>query len=87
MRDLLREKIETFIPARALAVIEDMLDQQVFRQIMKRVRKQTSVKGRGLWGPLRAAITLETEGPDLAEIVAIFGKDKILNRIDQALKT
>jgi hypothetical protein len=34
---------------------------------------------------MRAAITLETEGPDLGLVVDVFGKDKILARIDRAL--
>jgi glutamyl/glutaminyl-tRNA synthetase len=43
------------------------------------------VKGKLLWEPLRAALTLATEGPDLKLVVDVLGKDKILARLDQAI--
>jgi nondiscriminating glutamyl-tRNA synthetase len=61
------------------------IDPQVFADVMKTVQKETGVKGKLLWAPMRAAITLQTEGPDLALVVDVFGKDKILARIDRAL--
>jgi nondiscriminating glutamyl-tRNA synthetase len=61
------------------------IDPKVFAEVMKSVQKETGVKGKLLWAPMRAAITLETEGPDLGLVVDVFGKDKILARIDRAL--
>ncbi|HEX7928726.1 MAG TPA: glutamate--tRNA ligase family protein, partial [bacterium] len=61
------------------------LTAESFTELVKAVQKDTQVKGKLLWGPLRAALTLATEGPDLKLVVDVLGKDKILARLDQAL--
>ena len=69
-----------------LAEKEPVLDKDVFMALMKHVQKETSIKGKNLWAPMRAAITLEPEGPDLFLVVEVFGKEKTLERINRALK-
>lgn len=64
---------------------EQELTAATFPGLVKAVQKQTQVKGKLLWEPLRAAITLETEGPDLALVADVLGKEKILARLDRAL--
>ena len=61
------------------------LDQGAFKLLMKEVQEETQLKGKALFAPMRAAITLEKAGPDLAQIVEVFGRDKTLARIGQAL--
>ena len=68
------------------ATTENHLDQTKFMEIMKLIQKETGIKGKSLWAPMRAAITLEVEGPDLFLVVDIFGKEKTLERIHQAMK-
>lgn len=63
----------------------DTLGKEEFSAMMKLVQKETQVKGKDLWGPVRKAITLESEGPDLSQVVDIFGRDKTLSRIEMAL--
>ena len=62
------------------------LNKEEFMSIMKTVQKETDIKGKGLWAPMRAAITLAAEGPDLFLVVEIFGKDKTIQRIEEALE-
>ena len=61
------------------------IDSKLFGELMKQVQKDTQVKGKQLWAPMRSAITLQAEGPDLALVVDVFGKDKTLARIERAL--
>jgi nondiscriminating glutamyl-tRNA synthetase len=61
------------------------IDPKGFTDLMKQVQKDTGVKGKALWAPMRAAVTLQTEGPDLAMVVDVFGKEKTLARIEHAL--
>jgi len=61
------------------------IDSKLFGEVMKQVQKDTQVKGKQLWAPMRSAITLQAEGPDLALVVDVFGKDKTLARIERAL--
>jgi len=63
----------------------ERLDKPAFSALMKAVQKETGVKGKQLWGPVRAAITLEAEGPDLAGVVEVLGRDTVLARIERAL--
>ena len=55
-------------------------------ELMKKVQNETKIKGKNLWIPLRYAITLDTEGPDLNLIVEFFGKEKCLHLARSALK-
>ncbi|QQE78549.1 glutamate--tRNA ligase [Alicyclobacillus sp. SO9] len=51
----------------------------------KRVQKELGVKGRGLFMPVRAALTGEVHGPDLQQTVACLPKEWVLARLDEAL--
>ncbi|MDD3840723.1 MAG: glutamate--tRNA ligase [Clostridia bacterium] len=64
----------------------DIIDQEFSRQLFKILRKETGVKGKGLYMPIRVALTGQTHGPELYEIFDILGREKILNRIDLILK-
>ncbi len=70
---------------RAEVKAREALTREGFREMMKEVQRKTKVKGKALFGPMRMAITLEKEGPDLSEIVEVFGKEKTLARLDKAL--
>ena len=46
--------------------------------VVKNVQTITNIKGKNLWMPLRYAITLEAQGPDLKLIVDLFGREKCM---------
>ena len=75
MLEALREQLEA----------RESLTQETFREVTKAVQKETGLKGKALFAPMRAALTLEREGPDLAQIVEVFGKEKTLNRLEHSL--
>jgi glutamyl/glutaminyl-tRNA synthetase len=58
-----------------------------FKTVMGNVQKETGLKGKEIWMPVRAALTGLTEGPELPQVIQIFGKEKILILLSQALKT
>lgn len=64
---------------------EAQLNGEMLPQLAKQVQQETGIKGKGLWMPLRAAITQEVQGPDLHLLVDLFGKEKCLRRIRQAI--
>ncbi len=57
----------------------------IFKNIMGNVQKETGIKGKELWMPVRSALTGLTEGPELPQVIQILGKKKILDYLDQAL--
>lgn len=63
--------------------MEVPLEAESFKVLMKALQQQTGIKGPDLWHPVRYALTLEEQGPDLGMVVEIFGKQKILMMLDQ----
>ena len=63
----------------------DQLTSENFGTVMKAVQKETGIKGKNLWVPMRIAITLMEHGPDLSAVVDIFGKEKCLQMVKQVL--
>lgn len=64
----------------------ETLSSENFGQLMKKVQKATGVKGKKLWIPIRIAITLVEQGPDLSSVVDVFGKEKCLKMVRNVLK-
>jgi nondiscriminating glutamyl-tRNA synthetase len=62
------------------------VDTEAFPQIVTELKKRTGLKGKGLFAPLRAALTGRAEGPELKNILPLLGKQVILERLVQALK-
>ncbi len=52
-----------------------------FKTVMKEVQKDTGVKGKFLWMPVRIGLTGDMHGPELAYIVEYLGKQENIKRI------
>ena len=66
------ESLETVDAANVLASI-------------KAVQKETGIKGKNLWMPIRVAVSGVTHGPELPETVEILGREKALAHLDQVM--
>ena len=62
------------------------LKEEDFAGLIKNIVKDTSVKGKNLYMPLRAAITGEVHGPELNLVLPILGKERCAARVKRALK-
>lgn len=60
----------------------DDIDQEFAKGIMKKIQKSTGVKGKNLFMPTRIALTGNSHGPELVNIIYLLGKQNILNRIN-----
>lgn len=60
--------------------------EEDFSRIVAQLKKQTGLKGKELLAPIRAALTGRTEGPELKKVLPLLGKQRILERLTQALK-
>ncbi len=63
----------------------ETFDTDEIKQAIKQVQKETGLKGKRLFMPIRAACTGQSQGPDLVQSLALLGKDKIINRLQKAL--
>ena len=60
----------------------DEIDEEFAKTIMKKLQKETGIKGKNLWFPVRAAVTGSVHGPDLSNAFLIMGKEKIKERLN-----
>ena len=47
----------------------------------KAVAAETGAKGRGLFMPLRLALTGRERGPEVASLLAFMGRERVLGRL------
>ncbi|HLR35165.1 MAG TPA: glutamate--tRNA ligase [Tissierellales bacterium] len=65
----------------AVSEVEE-IDEDFAKGIMKKIQKQTGIKGKNLFMPTRVALTGAVHGPEMVNIIYVLGKQNILKRID-----
>ena len=85
---LLRQETSKQVLAEFIRQVETLesLTEENLGSLMKNVQNATNIKGKNLWLPLRYAITLEVQGPELKLIVDLFGREKCLRLARRALE-
>lgn len=61
------------------------IDKDTFKKLTKEIQKELKVKGKQLFMPIRIALTGKTSGVDIATLVEIIGKDRVLKRLERAI--
>lgn len=56
---------------------------EISKTLMKEVQKQSGVKGKNLYMPIRAAISGNVHGPEMSNVIYLLGKEKLLNRVEK----
>lgn len=80
---LAEETTATVLAAFAAKVREaETADAATLRAAIKAVQKETKIKGKNLYAPLRIAFTGIMHGPDVAAVGAILGKEEMLWRLE-----
>jgi len=67
------EKLETF-------------DEASIKKCFSSLMKETGIKGKAAFEPVRIALTGVTHGPGLYDMIALFGREKTLSRLRDSLK-
>lgn len=69
------------------SIIEkEEMTEELAKTIMKAVQKDTGIKGKALFFPVRAALSGSEHGPEMRNIFLILGSEGILNRINYVLE-
>lgn len=66
---------------------EETISVENFQKIAKEIQKESSVKGKDLYMPLRAAITGDLHGLELAQIIPLLTKETCLLRIGRVINS
>ena len=64
----------------------EFVTENIFPQI-KAVQKETGIKGKNLFMPIRIAVSGEMHGPELPDTIFLLGREKSIKHINQVLET
>lgn len=67
--------------AAALAVLPETIDESVWSVWTTAVKETTGARGKALFMPLRQILTGQTHGPDMATLVPMIGRERIVKRL------
>lgn len=69
------------------AAVEQMplFDAHEIQLTIKQIQKETGVRGRKLYMPIRIGTTREMHGPEIAPSIELLGKEKVLKHLHQTL--
>ncbi len=83
MEILKGENMVTLLDAFASKVeAAEVIDVDFGKKALKEIQKETGLKGPQLFKPIRVAITGQSHGPDINQIIKILGKQNLLSRIN-----
>ncbi|MGX7195892.1 glutamate--tRNA ligase [Enterococcus olivae] len=63
----------------------DVVDAPTVKAAIKAVQKETGIKGKNLFMPIRVAVSGQTHGPELPDTIELLGKEKALAHLNQVL--
>ncbi len=72
---------DTAFAAAALEVLPDVIDAGAWSAWTAAVKEKTGAKGKGLFMPLRLALTGQAHGPDMAAMAPLIGREAIVRRL------
>lgn len=61
---------------------EGTLTADSWKEWTDSIKAETGVKGKGLFMPLRHALTGQKHGPDMASLLPLIGRDKVIARLE-----
>jgi len=67
--------------AAALEVLPEVIDAGAWSAWTAAVKEKTGAKGKGLFMPLRLALTGQPHGPDMAALAPLIGREAIVERL------
>ncbi|WP_205758322.1 glutamate--tRNA ligase [Macrococcoides bohemicum] len=59
----------------------DTFDAASIKAAIKAVQKETGIKGKNLFMPIRVMVSGQTHGPELPNTMELLGKDKVIERL------
>lgn len=86
-RQVLREEQVPAVFAAASEHVDALaeLTPEAVRADLRRLTKELGLTGRKVYMPLRVALTGRTEGPELHQVIAILGRQRVKERLAAAL--
>lgn len=88
-REVLEAQEEGNVKALREALVDGLGSLQEFdvasiKTLIKEIGKSTGIKGKGLFQPIRLMVTGEMHGPELADVIVVLGKDRVLEHLEKS---
>jgi glutamyl-tRNA synthetase len=80
----LPDEDRTYLVEAASALESMTWGEDPWHALTSALKEATGRKGRGLFQPLRLALTGETHGPDMAQLLLLIGRERALTRLRAA---
>ena len=77
--------LETFKAKLEAMSDDEFVAENIFPQI-KAVQKETGIKGKNLFMPIRIAVSGEMHGPELPDTIYLLGREKSIQHIEKMLE-
>lgn len=61
-------------------------DEGTWKEWTMAIAAATGIRGKALYMPLRLALTGETQGPELAGMLPLMGRDLVVERLERAVR-
>lgn len=73
-------KVVSLLNYKLKSILEITIDN--FKPLVNEIQKETGIKGKNLFQPIRLALTGEDHGPELGLIAYVLGKEEVMNRLN-----
>ncbi len=67
--------------AAALELLPETIDSDAWSAWTSAVKDKTGAKGKGLFMPLRLILTGQAHGPDMAAMIPLIGRERMIQRL------
>ncbi|HHY36513.1 MAG TPA: glutamate--tRNA ligase [Firmicutes bacterium] len=90
-REELKEILRQEQVPRVVAALYDALERapaltpEAAKKMLRDISKELKLGGKKVYMPLRIALTGKGQGPELYELIAILGKERVVSRINRTL--
>ena len=87
LKEILQQEQVPQVVEALFAALEDTTDltPEAAKKILRNISKGLKLGGKKVFMPLRIALTGSSHGPELNELIAILGKERVVSRIKRSL--
>lgn len=82
---LISEESKTVLNKMKEILSNEELTEELASSLMKRIQKETGIKGKNLYFPARAAISGQGHGPEMVHLFMVLGKESLIERLNYVL--
>ncbi len=88
MKYLQKPEAETVIQKfrEAVSLETRAINEEVFGELAGKIIKETGIKGKNFFIPIRAALTGRPQGPEIYFLLPVIGKERTLKRLQKILE-